>query len=583
MPARTHYYTCISADQAEHVLSKKAVMYNSAMETAVSLPPELQRTLRELRDSYRGQLLERRQELQQAWQQLIRETWHERSLQNFHRILHDIAGTSGTFGFEQLSQYSRELTRSIRQYLEPGQAPPDHIFTVFLSLFEQLERSMVEAAYNSTYNPDNSQVLRQLQENFTICLLSSHKQDELVQQLQHYGYQSQNLLLEAGYVQRVLEANPQLIIADISSTDIDSDLAYLQQLPTSFRRQRPLLVVANRDDIHTRLAAVRAGARAFFTMPLDIAELIDTLNGFAQHPTVTPYRVLIIENEPHLAKLYVATLEYANMQCQHIADPLHIMPALVEFRPELILLDLYMPTCNGWELAQVIRQQRAYVSIPIVFLSSEHDTQRQLEAMRLGGDDFLTKPVAPHYLIASIQARAARSRELRHFIERDSLTGLFNHGKITEQIEVELSRARRRNRPLSLVLLDLDHFKGVNDRYGHPAGDRVLKSFAELLKQRMRRSDILGRYGGEEFAILLPDTSASDAATVLSELHKRFSALHHYAGNERFQVNFSAGLASYPPHQQADSLHEAADKALYRAKNQGRNCTIVDEASQTEN
>ena len=152
-----------------------------------------------------------------------------------------------------------------------------------------------------------------------------------------------------------------------------------------------------------------------------------------------------------------------------------------------------MPNCHGKELAAAIRQENAYLPIPIVFLSAEDDTSKQLDVMTIGGDDFLVKPIHPEHLVAAVVTRAKRFRALRGLMVRDSLTGLLNHTTTNEQTKIELARARRIKNSLSFALLDIDHFERVNDQYGHPAGDRVIKSLSNLLKKRLRATDVIGR------------------------------------------------------------------------------------------
>jgi diguanylate cyclase (GGDEF)-like protein len=188
------------------------------------------------------------------------------------------------------------------------------------------------------------------------------------------------------------------------------------------------------------------------------------------------------------------------------------MAELADFQPDLIILDMYMPACTGTELAKVIRHNDRYVSVPIIYLSAEDDLDKQLDAMSEGGDDFLTKPIKPRHLITTVRNRAARARNLKARMVRDSLTGLYNHTHILQLLEDCSFRARRENKPLSFAMLDIDHFKRVNDSHGHPMGDRVIKSLALFLKQRLRKTDFIGRYGGEEFAIVMPDTDL-EAAT----------------------------------------------------------------------
>ncbi len=263
------------------------------------------------------------------------------------------------------------------------------------------------------------------------------------------------------------------------------------------------------------------------------------------------------------------------MATMTVNNPLEVMGSLADFNPDLILMDMYMPGCNGIELAKVIRQIDSYVSIPIVYLSSETDVDKQLAAMRTGGDDFLTKPIQPEHLVSYVSSRAERMRIIRSFMDRDSLTGLLNHTRTKESLGICLERARRLGSPLVFAMLDIDKFKSVNDTYGHPVGDRVILSLSRLLRQRLRKTDIIGRYGGEEFAVILPDTDIRSAKKMLDEIRESFSLIKNQAAKSEFFVTFSCGMAVYPEHEDPASICSAADRALYDAKHGGRNRVVT--------
>ena len=213
----------------------------------------------------------------------------------------------------------------------------------------------------------------------------------------------------------------------------------------------------------------------------------------------------------------------------------------------------------------------AYVSVPIVFLSSESDHKKQMRAMTLGGDDFLSKPIQPWHLVSAVTSRAKRGRMIRTLSETDSLTGLLNHTKSKERLQAELSRAKRNHEPLSFAMLDIDNFKSVNDTYGHPVGDRVIKSIAIMLKQCLRKYDVIGRYGGEEFVVILPNTDMTTAKKIMDNLRVSFNQIDHHSNQDVFHCSFSCGIASFPELSDATTLNNQADKAMYRAKEGGRN------------
>jgi diguanylate cyclase (GGDEF)-like protein len=219
----------------------------------------------------------------------------------------------------------------------------------------------------------------------------------------------------------------------------------------------------------------------------------------------------------------------------------------------------------------LLRQEPLYSRIPIVFVSTEDDKFKQLSALSLGGDDFLTKPIWPQHLIATVTSRAKRANILNFYMNTDSLTGLLNHANILQRLEIEVARARRENIPLSFIMIDLDHFKKINDRYGHPVGDQVLRKLSALLLSRFRKIDLIGRYGGEEFAVVLPNTNIAASLKICEGLREKFCQFIFNVNNSTFFATFSAGIASFPSVKDAPRLIVAADQALYKAKDNGRN------------
>lgn len=387
-------------------------------------------------------------------------------------------------------------------------------------------------------------------------------------QLGYYGYEAE--LFDSPAALLAAEArNPTAALVDcggggcLSQVDRESLAALSGRVP--------LACMSSSGTIDARLGAVRMGCQAYFTRPLDMASLLDTLDRLTAPPQAEAGKVLIIDDSPALAAFYAAHLNEAGFVTQVVNDPLKTLDALNEQPPELILLDMNMPGASGEEIAEVIRQQDAYLSIPIVFLSAESDVGRQREAMSLGGDEFLHKPIEPAHLISAVKSRVIRYRSLRALMVRDSLTGLLNHTSFKERLRAETARAKRQGKPLSVALIDIDFFKKVNDSYGHPAGDRVIKSLSRLLKQRLRGADVIGRYGGEEFAVALPETPIEGAVRALDNIRESFAGIVQHAGDKTFQVTLSAGVAPYGEASNGESLISAADEALYAAKHGGRN------------
>ncbi len=283
------------------------------------------------------------------------------------------------------------------------------------------------------------------------------------------------------------------------------------------------------------------------------------------------HRVLIVEDSKTASHMIRSTLEENRVACEVVNDPRETLDALRRFYPDLILMDMYMPNCTGVEVARVIRQYPEFLSIPIVYLSGETNVALQVDAMRLGGDHFLTKPFNPVFLNAIVKCKIERYRALRRSMYHDSLTGLLNHSSGKNTLDVVLSGLAHEGGHLAVAMIDIDHFKQVNDTYGHPVGDQVIRNLAWLLRQRLRKHDILCRYGGEEFLVALPQASAEQAMGILERVRHDFSQIRHPHQDAYFFATLSGGIATFPMLLNGDALVEAADEALYRAKHDGRN------------
>ncbi|MDH4233842.1 MAG: response regulator, partial [Gallionella sp.] len=307
---------------------------------------------------------------------------------------------------------------------------------------------------------------------------------ELKVQLTYFGYVV-NVYHTLAEFRLALQPDIDAIVLMVAAFPEDAmgGIGVMNDIQHGRKTPVPVVFISDRDSIETRLEAARAGGIAFMSQPLNIVTLIDKLDVLTSTRVVEPYRVMVVDDSVAITAYHSAILENAGMQVKAINNPLEVLKVLPEFNPDLILIDIYMPECSGLDLAKVIRQLDAFVSIPIVFLSTESNLDKQLFAMGLGGDDFLTKPIQPEHLISSVTSRIRRSLKLRTFMVRDSLTGLLNHTAIKDQLDGEVVRAKRQNKPMSFVMIDLDNFKRINDSYGHPAGDRVIKSLARLLRQ----------------------------------------------------------------------------------------------------
>jgi diguanylate cyclase (GGDEF)-like protein len=527
-------------------------------------------------DSYAASLPEKLAQIERAWEVAI-QTWASQDLAALRKLAHGLHGSGATLGFAQMGDAAARLDR----YLGQLSGGPDMHRAEITRLIAVL-RAAVTAPQRAIEHGDQQRALITVSAPADLALnhhrllfavgLAPALADDLASQLGHFGYRMEQIAA-AGLPRLAASRRPAAILTPAAKGDDEPSIIAIAR--ETWAAVPPIICLSERGDFDTRLRAVRSGVDAFFTLPVNTIALIDWLDTMTAIGPPDPYRILIVEDEVDLANYHAAKLVEAGMRVEVVTNALQVMAPLVDFRPDLVLMDMYMPGCDGMDLAAVIRQQGDFIGIPIVFLSAETNRDMQLEAMRLGGDDFMTKPILPDHLITAIDSRVKRSRMVRSVMVRDSLTGLFNHTTTKEYLELELARANRNQLPLSFAIIDIDHFKSINDSYGHPAGDRVLKSVSRLLQQRLRRSDVIGRYGGEEFAVVLAGADGPTAFRVLDQIRLGLTQVRQQARDEAFTVTFSCGIASFPGYADGPALTSAADRALYDAKRDGRNRVVL--------
>ena len=540
---------------------------------------KLKAQLEALRQNFIEQLPKRLEALEsglQSWRQSLDEV----ELAEFHRTAHSLTGAGATFGCEELSKVARIL----EQQLVSTELARE--LDVVETLLQQVSQAMQQARQEQVKEEFETPLMAVPQDTpggRVVYLLEDEAESRknLAVQLGHFGYKAELFATASELATATRKQRPAAIIADIVL--VEGGLAGIDVVKAINAEQAvqvPVIFISARDDFEARLESVRAGGRAYFKKPISIESLVDMVDELTSVEEVQPYRILIVDDSESQALYYAGLLGQAGMETEVVTEPGKVLDAIKEFSPELVLMDMYMPYCSGVELAAVIRQQPSYLGLPIVFLSAETDRSIQLDAMSMGGDDFLSKPIKPVNLIKSVSIRAERYRGLGSRMSQDSLTGLLNHRRIMEALSREMSRVQRHGGSLSFAMLDIDHFKLVNDNHGHAVGDRVIKALARLLKQRLRNTDHIGRYGGEEFAVIMPETSLAKAVKVMNEVRQSFAELLHSAGEQTITVTLSAGLAAAPAISNAAELREAADQMLYQAKHKGRNQVVAVDASE---
>jgi diguanylate cyclase (GGDEF)-like protein len=541
---------------------------------------ELSIRLQELTYEFESRLDSKLQEISLLWSAW--EKSHDKDfaeLSELHRLVHNLSGSSATFGFHEVSRCAHEIDEKLGLLLDHASVETQG--AVIGPLLESLGVLVGKCGSktNDGLRPEKRNSVSRLVDDDVIVLVLEDDDvyaREIEYHLSYFGYTvrlCQNIQ-EADSI--IGEIMPDIIMFDIilPGDDLGGINSYLE-LRSKFGDLPPTFFFSMRDDLEARLEAVRAGASGYFVKPLDYGEVVDQLEYVLTRKNEDQYRIMIIDDDIDIAKRTSLILEQSGAISRVIVDTRELLHSLSDFRPELILMDLNMPNASGVELAKIIRQQNAYIDTTIVFHSTETQVHKHMEAMRSGGDDFLIKPVPDDDLVTGLFTRLKRSRSINHLMIRDSLTNLINHSNVEDMLNRELMRSKRTGDILSYAMIDIDHFKLVNDRYGHLVGDNVLVTLSRFLKQKFRATDVVGRYGGEEFAVILPDTNIVTALKLFEDVRLEFSRIRHVGANQKFTVSLSIGLASCPPFTSVEAIQNAADNALYESKHKGRNQTSL--------
>lgn len=293
-----------------------------------------------------------------------------------------------------------------------------------------------------------------------------------------------------------------------------------------------------------------------------------------QQPTV-----LLIDDSVEILRLLQVRLRSEDVNLITATNGMDGMRIAAERKPSLILLDLEMPVMDGFEVLRALKDDSRTVNIPVIVISGSDDTVDKVSGFEFGAIDYVCKPFNLPELRARMRS-ALRIQQLMSMLEHraqiDGLTGLWNRAYFDKRLEEEISSHMRTGRPFTLVLCDLDNFKGLNDTHGHPAGDAVLQGFANQLAASLRKQDIACRYGGEEFALLLRETHAEQASALMERIRHGLESTRWPRHPER-RVTASFGICDEPAGDPSlpTSWLESADKALYEAKRLGRNRIIV--------
>jgi len=358
--------------------------------------------LQKIRDSFIKQIPAQLTAIQRSYQLFVQEE-EGTTLEELHRRLHTLRGAGAAFGLREMAAAAAVAEKFAKKAMEQDSMPDDRWhrqFQAYLLLLEvateadNLKTDQLQPPASQRIAPE----LKTTAEVIYLCEDDDFQRLNLVTQIACFGFEVIPFADPEELYRAVQDHVPAGIVMDMMYPDCPFGGSEVMARIKEEGLNIPTAFISIQDDISFRLAAARAGGNAYFIKPVKATELCATLGNLTRVSASDPYRILIIDDDLHLSEVHALIMEEAGMTTMRIHDPLQIMNPLLDFRPDLILMDMYMPGCNGMELARTIRQIPSYYSLPIVFLSSETDADIQFEAMGMGGDEFLIKPIKPRHL-----------------------------------------------------------------------------------------------------------------------------------------------------------------------------------------
>lgn len=293
-------------------------------------------------------------------------------------------------------------------------------------------------------------------------------------------------------------------------------------------------------------------------------------------------RVLVIDDEPAILEILKDGLEEDGFTVEVVDSAEEGLNILKAFDPHVVITDNDMPQMKGIDLLRALRKQENYVNL--LFISGRTDVHFVSEALKQGADDYIRKPFRIEELLARVEATlrhneshrelVVANNKLKELVEHDYLTGLFNMRSMYERIDLEIKRSIRYDRKMAVVMLDMDHFKSVNDDHDHLFGSFVIKEMGRLIKETMRDTDFAARYGGDEFLVVLLEADEIGAERFCQRLRERVEAHEFDDGRDQISLTISLGFSVFSPESDRDArqIVRLADEALYQSKEKGRNC-----------
>ncbi|MDY7016602.1 MAG: response regulator, partial [Cyanobacteriota bacterium] len=481
-------------------------------------PSKQEQTLNAVRqvwERFKGPILERVATVEEGINALQAGKFTEALRKKAEQHAHKLAGSLGMYGFAEGSHVAREIEQALAAIAADKPVSPSFVAnlqTLVAQLRRELQNSpQTEPTRDCSERSSQSQPATSARATTGPKIKTSANAplllvvDDDVSLTHHIEQESLHWDIRIRIAADIPQARvaiarecPDIILLDLVFPEARSEGLELLEELSQHHPQLPVLVFTRRDGFDDRVAVARLGGRAFLAKPVSPSQVLETALEILKRNRTPEAKVLATDDDPILLAAIEQFLAPWGIELHTLSDPRLFWETLEATAPDLLILDVDMPEINGIELCQVVRNDRTWQGLPIIFLTGRRDAQTIQQIYEAGSDDYVPKPVTEPELVTRIVNRLERTRLLRSIAETDPLTGVANRYRSQQELNRYLRLARRYNQPVALAVIDLDNFKRVNDRYGHATGDRVLQRLGQLLRLTFKSEDIVCRWGGEE-------------------------------------------------------------------------------------
>ncbi|MEP7228579.1 MAG: diguanylate cyclase [Gemmatimonadales bacterium] len=464
--------------------------------------------------------------------------------------LHRLAGTGGSYGFLEFSSIAREAEHWLARNPPPGDADQ------LAAIVDRLARAIDIAAAEITQRTAADALgptPRAL-----VVMRPTPVRDRIAQELRGAGYEVRFGSRQDDPASTPLAELPHLVVIGGEAGEGDPSAVAAAWTRDSSRRPGAVVLVETLRGVD-RLRAIAAGVDAVFPAEQVEQKLPRYARTFARIGP-PPSSVLLVQPEGSQPAAVAIALEHASIRVVHCQSGPNVLDRLERERTDLLLLDTRVAEPDAFALARLVRQDVRYSLLPVVIIGTESSPDR-IAALRAGADDFLVGSADPELLVQTVIARATRGRRVREMVHRDGLTGLLNHATLVSELENAVDYSRRNGEPLAFVLFELENFRHMGERVGPRIGDEILLHIAGVFRSNVRASDVIGRYGGDAFGMLLRGSSATGVAVLTEKLHRLLGEQPaQTTGGEIVLLPVNVGSAVFPRDGMSASelMHSAA-------------------------